>query len=113
MKLKGLLCEKDKLDTFGNIYDKVKEFISRNNYCYCECSSSCFSLNNYVTMADKSLKLIKHVNIGDNVMSIDENGNVKKTEVIAILRYEKDSTSKYNDFITKILLFLFNFKGNF
>ena len=55
--------------------------------------AGCFSLNNNVTMADHSQKLIKDLEIGEYVLSIDNFGNIGKTKVIENLHFDKNSIS--------------------
>ena len=60
----------------------------------------CFSLNNNVTMADYSQKLITDLEIGEYVLSIDNFGNIGKTKVIENLHFNKNSMS--NSIISRI-----------
>jgi hypothetical protein len=54
----------------------------------------CFSLENFVTMPDHSLKEMRNLQIGDIVLSIDESGKEFETRVIDIFKYDLNSLSK-------------------
>ncbi len=71
---------------------------------------NCFGADNFVTLKNNTRKPIMQVNVGDVVKSIDSNGVLVDSEVVAILHKETHELGKFLNvmFLIEVINF-FNF----
>ena len=56
--------------------------------------SSCYSLDNVITLENGEKKLISDSKIGDMVKSVNSNGELVNTEIVSIMHKNLNFTSK-------------------